>query len=60
MKSDEQKLLREIAEEHNVSLKTLQDIIKSSNSFSYEKTTVGKRTAEYHGLIKYAVNHLSK
>ena len=60
MKSDEQKLLREIAEEHNVSLKTLQDIIKSSNSFSYEKTTVGKRISEYHGIIKYAGNYLKK
>lgn len=60
MKSIEEKLLKEIAEEHNVSPKTLRDIINSSNLFSYEKTTVGKRLSEYHGIIKYAVNHLQK
>lgn len=60
MNSIEEKLLKNIAEEHNVSVKTLKDIIKTSNKFAYENTTTGKRINEYHGLIKYAVNNSIK
>ena len=55
MNKFEEKLLTDIAEDHNVSIKTLKDILKASNNFAYEKTTQGKRLDEYHGLIKFAV-----
>ncbi|MGE7988522.1 hypothetical protein [Lysinibacillus fusiformis] len=60
MKAFEKNLLETIAEEHNVSSKTLQDILKSANNFSYERTLPGKRIDEYYGLIKYAINSASK
>lgn len=60
MKAFEKKLLENIAEEHNISTKTLQDILKTANNFSYERTSSGERINEYYGLIKYAINTTSK
>ena len=56
----EEKLLAEIADRHNISLKTLKDILKASNLFTYEKTTQGARINEYYGLIKYAASKSPK
>lgn len=52
----QRKLIKEIAEEHNVSSKTLLDILKSSENFTYNTTTPGQRVNEYYGLIKFAAS----
>lgn len=51
------KLIETLAEEHNISSKTMNDILKSADSFSYEQTTPGKRIDEYYKMIKFAVNY---
>ena len=56
MRAFEKKLLQNIAEEHNISIKTLQDLLKTAHNFSYETTSDGERLNEYYGLIKYATN----
>lgn len=56
----QKQLIASIAEDHNIAAKTLTDILKTANDFSYNKTTPGQRTNEYYGLIKFAVNNESK
>lgn len=53
----QKELIRSIAEDHNVSAKTLADILKTADNFAYIKTTSGQRINEYYGLIKFAVNN---
>ncbi|OCS87286.1 DNA modification system-associated small protein [Caryophanon latum] len=60
MNTEEKKLLINIAKEHNISAKTLVDIISSSKKFSYETNTSGERINEYYGMIKYATNQQQK
>ena len=56
----QKQLIASIAEDHNISPKTLNDILKTANDFFYKKTTTGQRINEYYGLIKFAVNNESK
>ncbi len=60
MSKYEENLIKTIAQEHNISAKTLKDILVSSKNFTYENTTVGKRQSEYEGLISFAIKHVNK
>lgn len=60
LKKYQQELLTTIAKEYDISSKALQDLIINSNKFTYENTTAGQRQNDYLGIIKYALNNLSK
>ena len=60
MNKFQEQLIASIAEDHNLSTKTLSDILKTANAFAYNKTTSGQRINEYYGLIKFAVNNETK
>ncbi len=51
------KLVREVAEDHNISQKFLEDLLKTSDELSYNKTTPGERIEEYYKLLKFTVNN---
>lgn len=51
------KLIKEVAEDHNISQKFLEDLLKESAELSYNKTTPGERIEAYYKLLKFAVNN---
>lgn len=55
-----QTLLKEIADEHHISAKALNDLIKAASQFNYENVTTGKRQDEYLGIITFAIHESHK
>ena len=51
------KLIKEVAEDHNISQNFLENLIKESADLSYDKTTQGERIEAYYKLLKFAVNN---
>ena len=51
------KLIKEVAEDHNISQNFLENLLKESSDLSYDKTTQGERIEAYYRMLKFAVNN---
>ena len=56
IKYEERRILKPIAEKHQLPTFLLEDLIKTAHNFEYENLTAGKRQTEYLNSIIYAIN----
>ncbi|MEX3623294.1 hypothetical protein [Viridibacillus arvi] len=53
----ELQLIIKVGKEHNIPYKTLQSLIETSKSFTYDNVSEGKRLDEYMNLINFAIKN---